>query len=1171
MKSMKKIIALLLVLSMMLGITSSVSAADFRFESPKIENSFTTLSEPNFYPSSLTGDDCEAWREYCKINSKLYRQSEAMIRTAIETMMVRNPDLKYVLVPGDLTKDSEYEAHLEFAKILGEYEEKYGIEFIVINGNHDINQDRAITYENGKAERARSIQADEFRTVYADCGYDLAFDTYAEVGTDMVNGLSYAVELEDSKGDKTYCLIVVDSNKYTFDPATADHKTDGAITEECMQWVKTLAEDAYAKGQTPMVMTHHGLAAHMEVEPSITHAFPLDNYMEVAERFASWGIHYAFTGHLHTDDIAATVNDDGEVLYDCETGSVSGFPCTYREMTAKTYSDGETEMKFDSVAFDAEVPFTFEGVTYPKGEFEKTAFALCFGGTTSEDGYADTVQFLLNIVKSFLGGYVDDIKESGSITAFLKTMNLDLEQILRDFLSPYIGENGIAFAGVKIFTVDNLMWFIDDLLGQVYDLYIAEPDNLYLLLEQLVTDLGNVKVSDIPCTKYIEDYNFGDANRPGNLADLILSVMISWYKGNEDASDDAFVRDAMAGFESGATTKVVFDTLVDLLLGDFVEDAVLSKLEIRIDRLFDDNEITTEIANGLNKGLSAILRGDFTYMNLVNTVFELGVLPWDSLYDVLDKLLITRYITPSFMEGLGGFIAYVLGDFSSDYNPIEKGDYDVIYSTEAITPEVSRENYRLPTMLSVTMGEDSATSASISWHSKWTVGGDIEIYKADIEPAFTGISTANADFDIDLQSQEVTRSYPGIDLGVFGLFQYEFKMNRHIVKLTDLEPGATYYYRVGDAERDWWSETGKITTADGSKETTILHLADPQSMTEAQYERAWANSLKEAFAQYPEADFIVNTGDLVDHGNNSKHWAWVLDTGSEYLMNTYLMPASGNHEGKGENAIVNNFVIPGAPEQDTTGGIYYSFDYNNVHVAVLNSENLNEDEGLSDEQIEWLKKDMLTSDAQWKFVALHKAPYSQGSHYEDDDVCAIRDQLSVLMPELDVDLVFQGHDHVYMRTGSLVNNANTPYEATYLKKGDEYYRTQIQPTGTTYVISGTCGVKTYIQNDPSLTDEFFPRGESIVSVDAPMFSAVEVIDGVMYFKAHRLTEDGSEVVDRFAIQKDITQGDAYPDYVDPDYKEPAEDDDKTIKSILDIIFKILQVIVNIIGMYFVEI
>ena len=180
----------------------------------------------------------------------------------------------------------------------------------------------------------------------------------------------------------------------------------------------------------------------------------------------------------------------------------------------------------------------------------------------------------------------------------------------------------------------------------------------------------------------------------------------------------------------------------------------------------------------------------------------------------------------------------------------------------------------------------------------------------------------------------------------------------------------------------------------------------------------------------------------------------------------------------------------------------------------------------------------------------------------------MREQLSVLMPELDIDMVFQGHDHVYMRTGSLVNNANTAYNTAYLNHNGKVYKTQVQPTGTTYVISGTCGVKTYIQNDVTLTDKYFPRGETILSVDAPMFSAVEIRDGVLYFDAYTVTDDGAKTVDSFAIQKDKTQGDVADGYT------PPADDDKTedsflsfVKNISDVFRKILTVLMNIAKWY----
>ena len=1167
MKNIKRIISLVLCAALVLSCAGMFSyAADLREKSPVAELNFVTISDPHFYPESLMGGKCDAWQAYASTNTKQFAQSEQMMRTAVETAVARNPELEYILIPGDLTKDGEYTAHVEFAALLEEYEAKYGVEFIVINGNHDTNQDRALTFENGKKERARSLQADEFATVYKNLGYDLAFTRYAKDSEEKANGLSYAIDLKDENGNDSFRLIVIDSCKYTFDEETADHETGGAVTEELMQWVKGLADDAYASGKTPFVMLHHGLAAHMETEPSITFAFPLDNYMEVAERFASWGIHYAFTGHLHTDDIACVINDDGEVLYDCETASVTSYPCTYREMTFTTYADGESDMKFESVNFDDKAKFTFDGVTYNYGTYKNTVFDNGFGGLRSANGKADTTVFLVDIVKTFLGGYVEQINEAGSVDAFLKTMDLDLGALIGGFLEPYIG-SGIKVGGYNIFSVDNIMWFINDLLGQVYDLYIKNPDELYTLLEGLVSELTALQVSELPCTALLESQGIGDANRPGNLGDLILTTMYYWYNGNEDASENAFLQDAIAGCLSGVTIEKLFNLLIDLLLHDLIEDSILGKLEIRLGKLMNDDVIGKALGDGIDYLVNVLLQGNPTYMNLVDTVFALEILPYKDLYDVLDQLAIQKYLTFSQFEGLGSYVAYVLNDFTSDKNPAEKGDYGVTYSTLSVEVPVTRENYRLPTNISVTLGEEKNTSAYISWFSKSTVGGDMEIYKADKEPTFTGTPTKTADFGIDLKSETVTRSFPGIDIGIVGFIQYAFAINRHVVTLTGLEEGATYYYRVGSAERGWWSDTGVIRTGDGGKEVTFLHMTDPQSQSEAQYSRAWATVVSEAFEKYPEADFIMNTGDISDQGSNFKHWFWIFNTASDNLMSTYLMPTAGNHEGHGENALRDNFILPNVPEQDEITGTYYSYDYNNVHVAVLNSNDLDENEALSAKQIEWLKNDMNKSDAQWKFVAIHKAVYSQGSHYKDDDVCAIRDQLSVLMPELNIDMVFQGHDHVYMRTGSLVNNALTGYETKYLNYGGKVYPAQVQPTGTTYVISGCSGVKTYIQNDPSLTDEYFPRGEKMLSFEAPMFSAVKIVDGILYFDAYTVTEDGCTAVDTFAIQKDTNQGDEAEGYVPP-AEDPAEENSENIfEKIISVLAKILKVMMNIVKIY----
>ena len=1164
MKTFKKALAVFLAFVLAMSALSLVSYAKPEHGKKTASLPFATMSDIHFYPESLMGDRGAEWLEYCRLESKMYNESESILRTALDTLVQRakKTGIKYVLVPGDLTKDSEYEAHAELAKILEEYEANYGLQFFVINGNHDINTNKAMTFENNKKEAARAITADEFREVYKNLGYDLAIDTYAKKGEKVQGALSYVADL-----DENYRLIVVDSCLYSFDEPGKD-LTSGKVTPELMQWIKKWTDNAKETGKTPLLMIHHNMAPHMECEPSIAFAFTLDNYLEVSEQLAEWGIHYSFSGHLHTNDIAAVTNDNGETLYDVETNSLTGYPNMYREMTISTFEDGESELEVDAVDFDAVQKMTFDGVTYENGEYKKKAFDLCFGGGLSKSGKADVTSFAVGLVKNFGGGYIEKINSAGGILPFLKTMNIDLEKILSDFLKPYI-KNGIKIGSYNVFTVDNLMWFIEDLCDQVSTQYLENPEKLYSLVSEIVEKVVNIEVADVPCTKFIDTLGFGSRSKNGTLGDAILTAMTYWYDGNEDMSDDEFMKAVIANFDHGTLLHDLFYKLLDIVFKDILEDGILAKLEIRVDKLLADDVLQKKLGEGLNFLLGHVLRGDYTYLNLVKIVFGLGVLPYSSLYDVLDGLLLSKYLTESQLESVGIFAAWVLADLSTDSNPMEKGDFGVSYFTTPVAVEATRENYRLPTMVSQVMGNDSQTESIISWFSKYTLeSSDIEIYKADTEPQFTGKANTPDGFTVETKSETVERSFPGIDLGVFGLFPYKFNMVRHTATLSGLEKGATYYYRVGNEKYGWWSETGKITTANGSNDVTFFHMSDPQSQNVRQYERAWVNVLKTAFEKYPSASFIMNTGDLVDHGDNNHQWQYMFDTASKYLMNTYMMPLSGNHEGKGTNSTANYFVLPGMPEQDTTTGAYYSFTYNNVHFAVLNSNDLDpQTEGLSEKQLNWLKADMEKSDAKWKLVALHKSPYSQGSHYKDKDVCAIREQLSVLMPQLSIDMVFAGHDHVYLRTASLVNNEKVATDITYLKKDGEIYKTQVTPNGTTYVITGCAGVKTYIQNDASKTDKYFPRGEKVFSLDAPMFAAVEIKDGVLYFNAYGVDENGAQNVDRFAIQKDKAQGEVVPDYKEAEEEEKNNQAKSFLQTFFEYIAKIFKVLLNIFKIY----
>ncbi len=1164
MKILKKSIACCLaILLLFCMLTPAISGATIKNSDEIVaELPFTSISDIHYYPPSYMGDNCEAWQEFSSMEAKEYEESDALVRSALDSIALKAEEAgyKYLLIPGDLTKDSEYDAHIQLAAILEQFEKDTGIEVFVINGNHDINVNDACTFENGYMEQARSVTQSEFREIYKNLGYDHAISEYIPPEGTSQGGLSYTADLDDN-----YRLIALDSCKYNPDEPEKQ-QTDGMISEDTMDWVKAMAYEAVENGKTPMIMTHHSIAPHMKLEPSVTHAFCIDDYMWVAESLADAGIHFAFTGHQHTNDIASVTSDNGNVIYDCEVDALTGFPNHIRDFKITTYGDGESNMTYSIFDVDYAHPVTVNGKTYEQ-PFSEASFAINFGGKYSDDGYADAKAFFMGIIKNYLLPYVNDINAAGGINEFLKTMDIDLEKILADLLSPYIG-NGIKIGNTSILSVDNIMWFIEDLMGQVEDLYINNPDNLVLLLEYIVGKLINFEVSSVPCTKFIETYHFGDESRGGNLGEFILSAMVYWYTGNEDSSFDAFINDVLYQFENGNLAENLLNTLIDIILNDLLYDAILSKLDIRFYKLVDNKFIYSSLlGSSIDQFTKSVLNGDTSYLNLLNTVFAIGILPYDSIEGIIESLM-DEYITPSQLESIGHQFAYCIKDFVTDDNPVYKGDNNITYSTVKVEPEVSQDNYRLPSMINVTLGADS-TSANINWFTKYSVeGSDIEIYSEDEFVNFTGVPTEKTDFRMNISSEKVTVSYPGIDLGIFGLFYYDFELIRHTATLSGLETDKTYYYRVGDAEKGWWSDTGSITTQDNSNSFTFVNVTDSQSQTQAQFERGWKNVMDKAFEFYPETKLVLHTGDMVDNPKNVNQYGWLFNTAKKQIMNTYLMPVTGNHEDFAENAITDKFTISDYPEQDTTTGVYYSFDYNNVHFMILNTNDLDGD-SLSAEQIEWLRADANASDAQWKIVALHKAVYSNGSHYDDADVCAIREQLSTLMPELGIDLVFQGHDHVYMRTYALDNNLVTDTERVYLNHNGKKYVTDVNPSGTSYVITGTSGVKIYNQKDASLTDELFPRAEKIIDVNAAMFSAIEIDGGILYFDAYTVDGEKSECVDSFAIQKDLTQGEYAGDCEDVSAeKQNNPEDDNIFTKLIDFIKRIGKVLYNIYKLWF---
>ena len=1090
-KTVRSVFAALLAAMLVLASFSVAFAAE-----EKAPLQVAVISDLHYFSERATGNWCDAFMQYAESKPKEYCETPALLDSALTAIAAHAEEngLKYVLIPGDLTPNGEYDNHAELSERLEQFEKDTGLSVIVINGNHDINNLYGTTFKNGKKESARKTSPQEFREIYKNLGYDLAYHTF-KPSKGRAGGLSYSVKL-----DGGYRLIALDTGKYTGD-VTKDgrdfQETGGGITDELMQWALDEIEDAKRNGETPIGLEHHGMVQHFEIQNSIFQVFLVDKWKERAEAFADAGLSLVFTGHMHDTSITDWVSDNGNVLYDVCTPSLTGYPNYFREVLLDNTGDTFTA-DVRTLDVDCVKPVTFRDTTY------ETPYRMThsFRKTFSSDG-------LVDLVMGFAGGYIDDLftamEEEGSLVGALKSkFGLDVEEMIANLIDVRLGK-------LEIFTSKNIMSFIGDLDRQLCDKVLVDKETTVNLVRDIIQQCLDLQVSDLPCTQFIDAYGFGDPNKPGTLEDAARCALLYLFGGNQDIESDPFMMDVLDYFENRQGANALFDFLYDLLLNDLVQDTLLGNLDFNIDTLFPSGTLGHCTFSMLDTFLTLVFRGDKSYTNIINSVLGLGLIDdFDSINGIADHF-IGEYLTQSQLDSIGHTVAYMVGDMITEHGDGE--DLNRLLTMEKKEVVATGDNYRLPSIVTVTLGEDAATERNISWYTKFSVtGSDIEIVPYSENPSFSGTPTQRG------VTERHDRYFPGVDLGIIGFMQTNEPLNRHIVRLTGLTPGKKYCYRVGDASRNWWSETGVIETADNSDTVTFLHATDPQCQNAKQYER-FHSVLNTAFSMYPDAKMVVSSGDQVDNGTNVNQWKWLTGVCADRLMNTVYMPATGNHEKKGA-ALDENFILPNVPEQDTTSGVYYDYDYNNVHFMVLNTNDSTAKEGLSRAQIDWLTESANGSDAQWKIVVLHKAPYSNGSHFDDKEVVAMRKQFKTLFPKLGIDMVLEGHDHVYLRTDSMYNNHVYRSRTEDVSYNGRDYKAKISPYGTFYVISGCAGVKSYAVKDVKQTDKLFPRAECLVETTLPMFSAIQVKGNTLYFDAYTVAQDGTaERVDSFAIDK----------------------------------------------------
>ncbi|HSD22091.1 MAG TPA: metallophosphoesterase [Anaeromyxobacter sp.] len=162
---------------------------------------------------------------------------------------------------------------------------------------------------------------------------------------------------------------------------------------------------------------------------------------------------------------------------------------------------------------------------------------------------------------------------------------------------------------------------------------------------------------------------------------------------------------------------------------------------------------------------------------------------------------------------------------------------------------------------------------------------------------------------------------------------------------------------------------------------------------------------------------LLTVGDNAYPDGKAEDWdPAVFRPMAALLANTTFFPVPGDHEYRQPYAqpYLDAFELPAGPD----GERYYAFDWGDVHVLAIDSNCLSPMDAAvagctRDSMIAWLREDLARAKAPWKIALFHRPALATGKYGSFAEVASA---LVPLFQEFGVDVVFQGHNHLYERT-----------------------------------------------------------------------------------------------------------------------------------------------------------
>lgn len=331
-------------------------------------------------------------------STSLFNENYYALLAALDDVARRN--IRWVVLPGDLTDNGQFFNQQKIKNILHSYTQRKGMRFFVTTGNHDPALPLGLMQKN-----AHFLAADGSRVTREDscAGYVSQMECYADFGffprkddcywespftSYTYDKYSYEDACRESvlsKRTYTLCdsltatdasylvepvdglwLLAIDGGvylpkemkdgKWSYQGSSAGYNLVLKHKPFLLPWVRKVVEEAQKRHKTLVAFSHYplvdfndGVSEHVRRiwgdRRFDLHRVP---EAEVSEAFLQAGLRLHFAGHMHVNDTGIWEGKDGKHLYNIQVPSIATYVPAYKILTIES----DEVFRVETVALD---------------------------------------------------------------------------------------------------------------------------------------------------------------------------------------------------------------------------------------------------------------------------------------------------------------------------------------------------------------------------------------------------------------------------------------------------------------------------------------------------------------------------------------------------------------------------------------------------------------------------------------------------------------------------------------------------------------------------------------------------------------------------------------------------------------------------------------------------